>query len=75
TISPDGKVYTFKLRDGIKWSDGHPVTAGDFVFAFQRLVYPNNAADYAYLQFTIKNAELVEIGDLALVDLFSVLDG
>ncbi|MGO7917293.1 ABC transporter substrate-binding protein, partial [Rhizobium ruizarguesonis] len=38
TISPDGKVYTFKLRDGIKWSDGQPVTAGDFVFAFQRLV-------------------------------------
>ena len=32
-VSDDGKVYTFKLRDGIKWSDGQPVTAGDFVFA------------------------------------------
>jgi len=37
--------------------DGHPVTAGDFVFAFQRLVDPKTAANYAYLQFTIKNAE------------------
>ncbi|NKK78854.1 peptide ABC transporter substrate-binding protein [Rhizobium leguminosarum] len=64
TISPDGKVYTFKLRDGIKWSDGQPVTAGDFVFAFQRLVDPKNAADYAYLQFTIKNAEKINKGEI-----------
>ncbi|MGO8189988.1 ABC transporter substrate-binding protein, partial [Rhizobium leguminosarum] len=32
------------IIDGIKWSDGQPVTAGDFVFAFQRLVDPKNAA-------------------------------
>jgi oligopeptide transport system substrate-binding protein len=64
TISDDQKVYTFKLRDGIKWSDGHPVTAGDFVFAFQRLVDPKNAADYAYLQFTIKNAEKINKGEI-----------
>ena len=38
TISDDGLVYTFKLRDGISWTDGTPVTAGDFVFAFQRLM-------------------------------------
>lgn len=64
TISPDGKVYTFKLRDGIKWSDGQPVTAEDFVFAFQRLVDPKNAAEYAYLQFTIKNAEKINKGEI-----------
>ncbi|TCL74684.1 peptide ABC transporter substrate-binding protein [Rhizobium sp. BK251] len=64
TISDDGLVYTFKLRDGIKWSDGHPVTAGDFVFAFQRLLDPKNAADYAYLQFTIKNAEKINKGEI-----------
>ncbi|PZM14144.1 peptide ABC transporter substrate-binding protein [Rhizobium tubonense] len=64
TISPDGKVYTFKLRDGIKWSDGQPVTAGDFVFAFQRLVDPKKAAEYAYLQFTIKNAEKINKGEI-----------
>ena len=39
-ISEDGTVYTFKLREGIQWSDGTPVTAGDFVFAFQRLFNP-----------------------------------
>ena len=60
-ISPDGLVYTFHLRDGIKWSDGTPVTAGDFEFAFRRLVDPANASDYAYLQYPIKGAS--EIGD------------
>ena len=40
TISDDGLVYTFKLRDGIGWTDGQPVTAGDFEFAFQRLMDP-----------------------------------
>jgi oligopeptide transport system substrate-binding protein len=64
TISPDGKVYTFKLRDGIKWSDGQPVTADDFVFSFQRLLDPKNAAEYAYLQFTIKNAEKINKGEI-----------
>ena len=33
TVSDDKTVFTFKLRDGISWSDGKPVTAGDFVFA------------------------------------------
>lgn len=64
TISPDQKVYTFKLRDGIKWSDGQPVTAEDFVFAFQRLMDPKTAAQYAYLQYTIKNAEKINKGEI-----------
>ncbi|MGI2031503.1 peptide ABC transporter substrate-binding protein [Rhizobium panacihumi] len=64
TVSDDGRVYTFKLRDGIKWSDGQPVTAGDFVFAFQRLMDPKAAADYAYLQYTIKNAEKINKGEI-----------
>ena len=64
TLSPDQKVYTFKLRDGIKWSDGTPVTAQDFVFAFQRLMDPKTAAQYAYLQYTIKNAEKINKGEI-----------
>ena len=64
TISPDQKVYTFKLRDGIKWSDGQPVTAQDFVFAFQRLMDPKTAAQYAYLQYTILNAEKINKGEI-----------
>ena len=40
TVSDDKKVYTFKLRADGKWSDGTPVTADDFVFAWRRLLDP-----------------------------------
>ncbi|PID63697.1 MAG: peptide ABC transporter substrate-binding protein [Gammaproteobacteria bacterium] len=63
TVSDDGTVYTFTLRDGIKWSDGTPVTAGDFEYAFKRLMDPAEAADYAYLQYTIRNAEAINSGE------------
>jgi oligopeptide transport system substrate-binding protein len=62
TVSDDGLVYTFTLRDGIQWSDGEPVTAEDFVFAFQRLFDPATASDYAYLQFPIKNGSEIAEG-------------
>lgn len=64
TISEDLLTYTFTLRDGITWSDGEPVTAGDFVFAFQRLMNPETAANYAYLQYPIKNAEAINGGEI-----------
>ncbi|MDC6679259.1 ABC transporter substrate-binding protein, partial [Leclercia adecarboxylata] len=50
-ISDDGTVYTFTLRSDAKWSDGEPVTADDFVFAFQRILTPATAANYAYLLY------------------------
>ena len=65
TISDDGLVYTFKLRDDANWSDGTPVTSHDFVFAFQRIMNPETAAEYAYLQFPIKNAEAINSGDIS----------
>lgn len=68
-ISEDGTVYTFHLREDAVWSDGEPVTAGDFVFAFQRLMNPETAAGYAYLQYTIKNAEAVNAGELPVEEL------
>src|SRR5260221_1693949 len=46
-ISADGKMYTFHLRQGSKWSDGQPVTAKDFVYSFKRILDPATAADYA----------------------------
>ncbi|WP_159990281.1 ABC transporter substrate-binding protein [Pelistega ratti] len=61
--SPDFKQWTFKLRPEAKWSNGDPVTAHDFVFAWQRLVTPATAAPYAsYLEFLqIENAnEIIE---------------
>ena len=46
----DGTVtYTYTLRDGLTWSDGKPVTAGDFVFAWNRAIAPETAADYGYM--------------------------
>jgi oligopeptide transport system substrate-binding protein len=65
-ISEDGLVYTFHLRDGIQWSDGEPVKASDFVFAFQRLFDPATASEYAYLQYPIKGGS--EIADGSLTD-------
>lgn len=64
SVSDDGLIYTFKLRDGISWTDGTPVTAGDFVFALRRLMNPETAADYAYLQYPIKNAEEINKGEI-----------
>lgn len=63
-ISEDGKVHTFTLRDA-KWSDGQPVTANDFVFAWRRLANPKTASEYAYMIGVagIKNAEGVMSGE------------
>lgn len=43
TVSEDGLTYTYKLRDDAVWSNGEPVTANDFVFAWQRLVIRKRA--------------------------------
>lgn len=51
----DGTVtYTYKLKDGLLWSDGQPLTAKDFVFAWNRAASPELAADYHYMFDAIK---------------------
>ncbi len=62
TISDDGLTYTFKLREGLKWSDGEPVTAEDFVFSLQRILNPELAAEYAWILYVIENAEAINTG-------------
>jgi len=66
-ISEDGLTYTFHLRDDATWSDGTPVTAHDFVYAFQRLFDPNFGAGpdgYYYSSYTnIKGAEEASVGE------------
>ncbi|ADY20567.1 peptide ABC transporter substrate-binding protein [Bacillus paranthracis] len=57
--SEDGKKYTFTLREDAKWSNGEPVTAKDFVYAWQRAINPDTAAKSAYIMYDIKNAEKI----------------
>lgn len=49
SVSEDGKVYTFTLRDGLKWSDGEALTASDFVYSWNRAIADETAADYEYM--------------------------
>ncbi|MBU9674774.1 peptide ABC transporter substrate-binding protein [Planococcus sp. CP5-4] len=64
-ISEDGLSYTFKLRDA-NWSNGSPVTAHDFVFAWQRAADPETGSTYGpyMMAGTIKNAEAIAAGEM-----------
>lgn len=65
----DATVYTFKLRGDAKWSNGQPVTAGDFVFSFRRLMNPETGAKYANILYTLKNGEKVNKGQAPVEEL------
>lgn len=56
-ISEDKLTYTFHLREGMVWSNGDPVTAADFAFAWKEVVKPENAAEYAYFIYPIVGAK------------------
>ena len=63
TVNDDGTVtYVFTMRDGIKWSDGQPVTAGDFEYSWKRLANPETAADYCYMIDMVKGYAEVSTG-------------
>ena len=55
---------TFWLRENAKWSDGQPVTAADFIFAWQTALKPETGSQYAFLLFAIQNAEAINQGTL-----------
>lgn len=61
-ISSDGKTYTIKLRDNITWSDGSPVTAKDFEYAWKRTLDPNTKADYNFMVAWLKGGEAYMTG-------------
>jgi len=63
-ISDDQLTYTFTLRDGLKWSNGDPVTSQDFKYAWFRALDPDTAGQYAYIiaQF-VKGATEFNAGD------------
>ncbi len=64
-VSEDGCTYTFHLREDATWSNGDPVTANDFVFAWQRAADPATASEYSYMMSDIgqiKNAAEIIAG-------------
>nr|WP_233021708.1 peptide pheromone-binding protein TraC [Enterococcus faecalis] len=61
-VSNNGKTYTIVIRDGAKWADGTPITAEDFVVAWQRVVDPETASPNVELFSTIKNAKEIISG-------------
>jgi oligopeptide transport system substrate-binding protein len=61
-ISPDGRRYRFRLREGIVWSTGEPIRAEDFVWSWRRAVMPATAADYSAQFFHLENGEAIVTG-------------
>jgi len=64
-ISPNGLVYTFKLRDNVTWSDGQPVTANDFVYSIRRVFNATTKAPYRSLFYNIVNGSLYKQGKVS----------
>ena len=56
-VSGDGRILTFTLRNGLKYSDGHPLTARDFVFGWRRHLDPRIAGEYAFLGHALEGGE------------------
>jgi oligopeptide transport system substrate-binding protein len=67
-VSEDALTWTFHLREHL-WSDGVPVTAGDFVFAYRRVLDPATASQYAWYLYPIRNALAVNGGRMPVTDL------
>jgi oligopeptide transport system substrate-binding protein len=65
----NGTEATFWLRDNARWSDGAPVTAHDFVFAWQTAIDPRNASEYGFILYSIRNAEAINQGELPVSEL------
>ncbi len=63
-ISADARTYTFHLRPDARWSNGEPVTAGDFVYGLRRCVDPATGSAYAEILKPIQNAEEIVAGKL-----------
>ncbi len=61
-VSDDGLTYTFTLRDNAKWSNGDPVTAGDFVYGWKHMLDPKTASPAAFLAYVIEGAENYNTG-------------
>src|SRR5699024_6384917 len=61
-VSDDQRVYTFTLRKDAKWSDGSPVTAQDFEYAWKRVLTPETGSQFAFYLYYLKGAEAYNKG-------------
>lgn len=68
-ISSDGKTYTFHLKSGLKFSDGTPITAKDFVYSWERLVNPKIGSSYNFLLSGVVNGQDIIDGKKPIVSL------
>jgi oligopeptide transport system substrate-binding protein len=67
-ISEDGRVYTFRIREGRLWSDGSAVTAHDFAWSWMRVLHPESASQYAYQLYYLKGARAYNTMQVAAGD-------
>ncbi|OHS53857.1 peptide ABC transporter substrate-binding protein [Staphylococcus sp. HMSC69H07] len=67
--SNGGKTLTVKLKKDAKWSNGDPVTAQDFVYAWRKVVNPKTGSEFAYIMNDIKNASQINTGKKPVKDL------
>ena len=63
SVSADGREYRFRLREGLRWSNGDPLTAADFVAGMRRLVDPATASQYAQILEPVVNASAIVRGE------------
>lgn len=69
TVSDDGRVYRFRLRSDLMWSDGRAITSEDFLWSFRRLFDPKTASPAVSLLYVIRNARDVNTGQKPLAAL------
>ena len=63
-VSPDGKIYTFFLRQNARWSNGAAVTSNDFLRSYHRILTPALASDVAYMLYPVQNAAAFHKGEI-----------
>ena len=65
TVSEDGLQYTFHIRDNMKWSNGEPLTAKNFEYAWKRALSNEESADMSYMLYPIKEGKAYNNGEVS----------
>jgi oligopeptide transport system substrate-binding protein len=73
-VSEDGSIYTFHLREDVKWTNGESVTAHDIVWAIKRNLLPETESKNAFTLYILKNAQAINKGQLKMSSDGQILD-